>query len=143
MRTKLAAAGLTLALSVGGTVLATTAGAITAPPASRTASVMAPGFYAGGTWQLYQSNGFTVTLNLTQDSSGSLYGSGYYGGTSGTVEYGAVVDGTSIYFTIGWSNGARGRYTGSLGSDRRLSGLAYDLNNPSAQASWSTTRVFY
>ncbi|WKU47796.1 hypothetical protein Q3V23_29180 [Streptomyces sp. VNUA116] len=143
MRNRLAAVSLALALGIGGVAVAPGAGAATVHSTPRPVAVAAPGFYAGGTWELYQSNGFTVTLNLTQDGGGHLYGSGYYGGTSGTVEYGAVVDGTSIYFTIGWSNGARGRYTGSLGSDRRLSGLTYDLNNPSSQASWSTTRVFY
>ncbi|MFJ4686706.1 hypothetical protein [Streptomyces sp. NPDC088789] len=143
MRPRIATAGLALALAVSGLALAPSA--VAAPAASSAAPsaiTLAPGFYAGGTWQLHQSNGPVVTVNLTQDSSGRLYGSGYYGGTSGTIEYGAVVDGTSITFVLSWSNGARGRYTGNLGADRRLSGITFDLNRPSNQASWSTTRTF-
>ncbi|MFF9896824.1 hypothetical protein [Streptomyces longispororuber] len=105
--------------------------------------MQAPGFYAGGIWQLHQSNGITVTLDLAQDSAGNLYGSGRWGNVAGTVERGSAVDGTNIYFTIAWSNGPRGRYTGSLSADRRLSGLTYDANNPGGgQATWYTTQVF-
>ena len=147
MRTKLAAAGLTLALAlaIGGTALSVPAAVAAAPSAAsaaeRTATITSPGFYAGGTWQLYQSNGIAVTLNVTQDGGGRLYGTGVFGGTVGTIEQGAV-DGTAIYFTIGWSNGSKGRYTGSLGPDRRLSGTTFDLNNPTHQATWSTSRTF-
>ncbi|MEV4002922.1 hypothetical protein [Actinomadura sp. NPDC049753] len=42
----------------------------------------------------------------------------------------------------GWFNGTRGRYDGSLGGDRRLSGITFDLNHPSSQATWSTSRTF-
>ncbi|MQS38988.1 hypothetical protein [Streptomyces katsurahamanus] len=143
MRTKLAKAGLALALAVSGLALAPAAGAAPAAPSAAPGAIaLAPGFYAGGTWQIYQSNRQVVTVNVTQDSSGRLYGSAYHGSTSATIEYGAVVDGTSISFNLSWSNGARGRYTGNLGADRRLSGITFDLNHPSSQATWSTTRVF-
>ncbi|GHI40660.1 hypothetical protein [Streptomyces violascens] len=143
MRTKLAVAGLTLALSIGGIALAPATSAVTGSSVARAATATVPSFFAGGTWMLYQSNGPVVTLNLTQDGSGQLYGSASCcGSVVGTIEYGAAVDGTSISFTIAWSNGSRGRYTGSLGADRRLSGFTFDLNNPSSQATWSTSRVF-
>ncbi|MEU5979282.1 hypothetical protein [Streptomyces sp. NPDC047315] len=143
MRTKFAKAGVALALAVSGLALAPAAEA--APAASSAAPravTLAPGFYAGGTWQLHQSNGQVVTVNVTQDSIGRLYGSAYSGSTSATIEYGALVDGTSINFNLSWSNGARGRYTGHLAADRRLSGHTYDLNRPTSQASWATTRFF-
>ncbi|AZK93831.1 MULTISPECIES: hypothetical protein [Streptomyces] len=143
MRTKLATAGLALALAVSGLALAPAAQAAPAAPlAAPGAKALAPGFYAGGTWQIHQSNGYTVTVNLTQDSSGRLYGSGSSGSTAGTIEYGAVVDGNAISFILRWSNGSRGRYTGNLGLDRRLSGISVDLSRPTNWASWVTTRTF-
>ncbi|MEU7827621.1 MULTISPECIES: hypothetical protein [unclassified Nonomuraea] len=77
-------------------------------------------------------------MNVTQDGNGRLFGTASWPGGVGTIEEGAV-DGTHIFFTIGWSNGPRGRYEGSLGPDRRLSGTTFDLNNPSHQATWATT----
>ncbi|MFF3556819.1 hypothetical protein ACWD4V_30055 [Streptomyces tsukubensis] len=143
MRTKLATAGLALALAVSGLALAPAAQA--APAASSAAPgavALAPGFYAGGIWQIHQSNGHAVTVNLGQDGSGRLWGTGSSGGTFGTIEEGAVVDGTSISFILRWPNGSRGRYTGNPGFDRRLSGITFDLSRPWNQASWATTRTF-
>lgn len=141
MRTKLAAAGLTLLLGIGGLALAPAAGATTVASAPRAALAAAPGFDPSGTWQLVQSNDATPTLNVTQDGSGRLFGTASYSNVVGTIETGSV-DGSSISFTIGWSNGTRGRYTGSLGFDRRLSGTTFDLNNPGSQATWFTPRTF-
>ncbi|WP_433367874.1 hypothetical protein [Streptosporangium sp. CA-115845] len=141
MNSKLAAVSLGLALSIGGIAQSRAAGADATPFALRTVTVTAPGFYAGGTWRLYQSNGFTVTLNLTQDSSGRFFGTASYPGAVGTIEQGSV-DGRGIFFIIAWANGAKGRYAGTLGSDKRLSGTSSDLNHPSSQATWFTTRVF-
>ncbi|GAA1536629.1 hypothetical protein GCM10009678_18800 [Actinomadura kijaniata] len=78
---------------------------------------------------------------MTQDGSGRLYGSASSSAGAGTIEQGAV-EGTGISFTIGWSFGSRGRYVGSLGPDRRLSGTAYDLTIPSSQATWISDRTF-
>ncbi|MDH6128260.1 hypothetical protein [Kitasatospora sp. GP82] len=135
----LAAVAVAALLAFAGAAPATAA----APSSARraVAVVAAAGFNAGGTWQLHQSNGFAVTLDVTQDGSGRLYGTASAGGTVGTIEEGSV-DGASIFFTIGWSNGSKGRYTGSLGPDRRLSGTTFDLNNPSSQATWFTDRTF-
>lgn len=82
-----------------------------------------------------------MTVNVVQDVNGRLFGTASYSGGVGTIEEGSV-DGASIFFTIGWSDGARGRYTGSLGPDRRMSGTTFDQNNPSHQATWFTTRTF-
>jgi hypothetical protein len=141
MRTKLAAAGLTLVLGISGLALAPAAGATTVVSAPRAAIAAAPGFDAGGTWQLVQSNHTTATLNVTQDASGRLFGTASYSDAVGTIENGSV-DGPNISFTIGWSNGLRGRYTGSLGFDRRLSGTTFDLTHPGSQATWFTPRTF-
>ena len=141
MRTKLATAGLALVLGGVGLALAPAASAAGVSSASRTAGVAAPEFSVNGRWQFVQSGGITVTMNVTQDSSGRLFGTASWSGAVGTIEEGAV-EGRNIFFTVGWSNGARGRYTGSLGPDRRLSGTTFDLNNPTHQANWVTTRTF-
>ncbi|MEV6008653.1 hypothetical protein AB0M29_17780 [Streptomyces sp. NPDC051976] len=144
MRTKLAAAALLVALGAGGVAMAPTADAATAPAHAAhliAAPAAVPGFYAGGSWPLYQSNGPVVTMNLAQSPDGTLYGSASFSGAVGTVISGSV-DGTSIYFVVSWSNGALGRYTGTLGPDRRLSGYTFDVNHPSVQAGWHTNRTF-
>lgn len=143
MRNQLAAAGLSLALGAGG--LALTPATVHAAPARsaghHTAPLAAPAFNASGSYQIFQSNSTTVNVNLSQDGSGNLFGSATAGGTVATVETGAV-DGTSISFILDWNTGSRGRYTGSLGSDRRLSGTTVDLTHPGSQATWFTTRTF-
>jgi hypothetical protein len=143
MRTKLATTALLLALGVGGVALAPAAGAVgtDARHSASQSAALAPAFSAAGSWQLYQSNGFTVTLNVAQDGNGALYGSATDGSSVGTIQAGSV-DATSIYFVIGWSNGATGRYTGSLGPDRRLSGTTFDVNHPTSQATWYTNQTF-
>ena len=141
MNTKSVAVSLALALSVGGVAQARAASADATPSAPQTVAVAAPGFYAGGVWQLHQRGGTVVTLDLTQDGSGRLYGSASYSGGDGTVRVGRV-DGLGIFFIIRWRNGAEGRYEGRLGADRRLSGTTFDLRTPSSQATWFTTRSF-
>ncbi|MER6386118.1 hypothetical protein ACWDBD_47550 [Streptomyces sp. NPDC001118] len=135
----LTAMAVAVLLSVTGIGVAAPASATTVT-ASRTISVRSAGFYAGGVWDIYQSNAF-LTVNLTQDGGGNLYGSAVQGDMVGTLLNGAV-DGQNIYFTISWSNGAVGRYTGVRGADGRLSGTTFDLNNPASQATWVTSRTF-
>ncbi|WP_339155973.1 hypothetical protein [Actinomadura luteofluorescens] len=140
---KLAATALTLAAGAGGLALLPSAAlaAPAAPPSAPGRVLGAPAFNAGGTYRLFQSNGAEPQVNVTQDGSGRLFGTASVGGAVGTIEQGAV-EGASISFTIGWSDGARGRYVGSLGSDRRLTGITFDLTHPSSQATWFTDRTF-
>ncbi|MGK5553261.1 hypothetical protein ACSNOI_16745 [Actinomadura kijaniata] len=140
MLTKLTTAGLALVLGVSGPGLAPAAVAAPAAPAQDGAAAV-PAFNASGNYQLFQSRGGTTRVNVTQDRSGRLYGSASSSAGVGTIEQGEV-EGTSISFTIGWSFGSRGRYVGSLGSDRRLSGTTFDLTNPSSHATWITDRTF-
>ncbi|MGI5205567.1 hypothetical protein ACQEU6_28800 [Spirillospora sp. CA-108201] len=143
MITKLTATALALAVGAGGLALSPgPALAASAAPASAPSRVLAaPSFNASGVYQLFQSNGAAPRVNVTQDAGGRLFGSASFSDTVGTIEEGAV-EGTGISFTIGWSNGSRGRYVGSLGSDRRLTGTTFDLTHPSSQATWFTDRTF-
>src|SRR5512142_603285 len=79
-----------------------TAQAATASNASKTALTAAPGFYAdgtwrfnvAGTWQVYQSNGATVTLAVTQYGR-RFGGTASYAGSTGVIQQG-LVDGPRI-----------------------------------------------
>ncbi|NDU75413.1 hypothetical protein GWI34_22710 [Actinomadura sp. DSM 109109] len=143
MRRKIATSALALALSASGPALAPTAAhaAPAAPATAPSGALAAPAFNAGGIYTIFQSRGGNVQVNVTQDGAGRLFGSAVSGSTVGTIETG-LVNGFTIFFVIGWSNGTRGRYDGSLGADRRLSGITFDLSNPSSQATWSTSRTF-
>lgn len=143
MRRKIVTTVLALAVSASGPALTPTA-ANAAPAAPATApsrALAAPAFNASGIYTIFQSRGGNVQVNVTQDGAGRLFGSAVYGSTAGTIEAGSV-DGFTIFFIIGWFNGTRGRYDGSLGGDRRLSGISVDLNHPTSQATWFTSRTF-
>ncbi|GAA2285133.1 hypothetical protein GCM10010402_48340 [Actinomadura luteofluorescens] len=141
MRRKIVTTALALALSASGPALTPTAANAAAPATAPSRALAAPAFNASGIYTIFQSRGGNVQVNVTQDGAGRLFGSAVYGSTAGTIEAGSV-DGFTIFFIIGWFNGTRGRYDGSLGGDRRLSGITFDLNHPSSQATWSTTRTF-
>ncbi|MFE2549825.1 hypothetical protein ACFXGI_14930 [Streptomyces sp. NPDC059355] len=132
------AAALILSAAGAGLTAPASAAPANAPSAVRQARVAA--FNATGVWTIYQSNA-TVRVDLRQDGSGNLFGSTSSGNTVGTVQEGSVT-GNDIYFVVQWNHGPKGRYTGSLGQDRRLSGLTVDLNNPSSQATWRSDRTF-
>ncbi|MFC9299497.1 hypothetical protein ACFTWH_35935 [Streptomyces sp. NPDC057011] len=138
-RKLLTATAVALLLSVAGAGLAAPASG--APTATAVREVRVPPAYnAGGVWYLFQTNA-TVRVDLRQDSEGNLYGTVSSGDTVGTLRDG-YVEGESIYFTVGWSHGPVGRYTGVRGPDHRLSGTTFDLTNPSSQSTWRTDRMF-
>ncbi|MES9609853.1 hypothetical protein [Actinomadura sp. NPDC000929] len=141
MLPKIATAALALALSASGLALTPTAADAAAPATPPSRALAAPAFNAAGVYTIFQSRGGNIQVNVTQDGAGRLFGSAVYGSTAGTIETGSV-DGFNIFFIIGWFNGTRGRYDGSLGGDRRLSGITVDLNHPGSQATWFTSRTF-
>ncbi|MEV4558426.1 hypothetical protein AB0K51_15755 [Kitasatospora sp. NPDC049285] len=91
-------------------------------------------------WDVFQTNA-TVRVDITQDGNGNLFGTASSGSTVATPKDGAV-DGDSIHFTLYWSHGPVGRYTGNRGTDGRLSGTTVDLTNPGSQSTWFTERTF-
>uniref|UniRef100_A0AAU2JS67 Uncharacterized protein n=1 Tax=Streptomyces sp. NBC_00049 TaxID=2903617 RepID=A0AAU2JS67_9ACTN len=139
-RTLLTTTAAAVLLSVAGAGLAAPASGATTATRSAAQQVRAPAFNAGGVWYLYQTNA-TVRVDLSQDASGRLFGTVSSGNTVGTLRDGSV-NGNDIYFTVGWSHGPVGRYTGVRGADGRLSGTTVDLTNPSSQATWFTERTF-
>ncbi|MEU5237611.1 hypothetical protein ACH4UR_18195 [Streptomyces lydicus] len=144
MRVRLVTAAVALSVALGGTVLAAPAAQAAAHRASvaPVAKAASAGFNVGGIWTVYQSNSSNATLSVTQDAQGKLTGIARTGSTTtGTIEQG-FVDGSYIYFVIAWSDGSKGRYIGSRGTDGRLSGVTSDLAHPSSQATWYTTWTF-
>jgi hypothetical protein len=109
-----------------------------------------PAHNFGGTWSLRQSNGFVVTLVLTQngrDISGTAsYNAGRNGIARGTVSgkawrtngsggWPSNVDNFQI--EIAW-NGAVGVYRGTASwAEGILNGQTYQKDKPSARANWT------
>jgi len=95
-----------------------------------------------GAWSLVQSNGFTVEVDIAQarDPSGNLadgplHGSAHQVGGGETNLYGAL-NGDSLEFRVDWPNGAVGQYSGNFDAGGNLSGVTYDVTNPTSQATW-------
>ncbi|MFJ4206605.1 hypothetical protein ACIP2Y_44350 [Streptomyces sviceus] len=87
-----------------------------------------------GNWDVHQTNGATVHMNLDQDHAGNVSGDAFVNGVHGGCQ--GFVRGDDFLVTIEWDNGPKGRYTGHLGLDLRLSGETVDINNPGSTATW-------
>jgi hypothetical protein len=85
-----------------------------------------------------------MTLTLAQDSAGDISGTAVTltNGLNGTIAGGSKVDGTYIIFTIDWSDGKVGEYTGALQYGATLYGNTLDLGNTSISATWYTDQKF-
>lgn len=102
-----------------------------------------------GIWNIKQSNGYTVQVNIDQPKSGNVVLDGNLTGTAqeftplGTdisnpnqrLEDGKL-DGDSFVIRIDWGNNTLGHYSGNFDPFGRLSGVTYDELNPHAQATW-------
>jgi hypothetical protein len=108
-----------------------------------------PAHNFGVTWSLRQSNGFTVTMNLKQNSRGEITGTATAnarnGVSRGTVtgrawrQNGASWQSTVDHFQveIAW-NGPTGVYKASASwSEGILRGETYQKDKPSARAGWT------
>ena len=96
-------------------------------------------------WRAIQSNGPVVNLVL-QQTGNNLRGKAYYSkfiygrdvNITGPVD--GSIKGNSIRFTIFWSDGAVGAYSGVIGSTGRIEGFGYDKRNPKSRAAWYSQR---
>jgi len=90
-------------------------------------------FSVAGIWDITQSNGFKGKFNLQQDLDGRLTGTATWGGhLSGTVE--GRISGSTVEFTINYSNGISGIYKGTLSQDgtKIVNGTSISSTNESA-----------
>jgi hypothetical protein len=90
-----------------------------------------------GTWTIEQSNGWRTDVTLTQNGS-ELSGTAR---TSAGLdedfsqELDGTVSGTNFALNITWPQ-ARGRYEGTFQPDGTLTGVTFDVQHPSSQATW-------
>ena len=104
-----------------------------------------PIMQVGGIWDISQSNGFRVNMNVTQNGehlSAQATQMGH-GITSTSAE--GTVTGGHFDMTIDWPNGTRGRYTGDFKQGHfggpnqgHLEGRTVDLLHPGSSASWQS-----
>jgi hypothetical protein len=90
-----------------------------------------------GRWQMQQTNGFTVTVNLVQKGT-KILGRATTS-TAGTHDVRGNVHGDDLYLDVTWSLETRGIYRGKIGSSGRIEGTTYDKENPGSRAKWFST----
>jgi hypothetical protein len=89
-----------------------------------------------GQWTITQSNGFEVVFDIVQAPNGDLRGSGRVVGGREANGRGKL-SGDSFVFTVDWNgNGRGGRYSGQFDPAGHLSGVTFDLDHPTSQATW-------
>lgn len=100
-----------------------------------------------GIWDIVQSNNYRVRVNIIQTQFDGGPGDGDLTGTAqeftphGTdvsdqnISSGTL-SGDSFVIQIDWMNGSVGKYSGFFDPTGHLGGVTYDINNPSAQATW-------
>jgi len=111
---------------------------------------MGPFLQVGGEWDIVQSNGFRVRINITQDQDRLSAFASHSNGSVQSSEAKGSVRGPDFEMTITWKNGTKGLYTGTLTHgpftpppQGFLKGRTKDLNNPGSEANWeSEGRVF-
>jgi hypothetical protein len=103
----------------------------------------------GGSWDIIQSNGYRVNVNLTQDgpnvsgSARTLDNKLSSGGVTGTV------DGSSIHLLIPWTPNSEGKYDGSWTANTvgdgsgYLKGTTCDQHHLEVCASWSSEGITF
>ncbi|MFC8434914.1 hypothetical protein [Streptomyces sp. NPDC057253] len=97
-------------------------------------------FNVKGGWEIVQSSGHVVSMDVRSQQSGGRFDIGY--NTAREVHSGngrindAWTSDSECVFLIVWDNGARGRYSGRFDFQGRLTGMCHDEAHPSAVASW-------
>lgn len=111
---------------------------------------MGPFLQVGGRWEMVQSNGFRVVMDVTQEENRLSAHAWHSAGRVESKEAVGSVNGPHFEMTITWNNDTKGHYTGEWSHGPYtapplgyLKGHTQDLNNPSSCASWeSDGRVF-
>jgi hypothetical protein len=90
-----------------------------------------------GTWTIEQSNGWRTDVTLTQNGS-ELSGTARTSAGEDedfSQELDGTVSDTNFALNITWPQ-ARGRYEGTFQPDGTLTGVTFDVQHPSSQATW-------
>ncbi len=100
-----------------------------------------------GIWNIVQSNGYRVQVNIEQTENNGVLADGNLTGFASEFTphgtdisdqrlFSGTLSGNSFVIDIDWMNNTIGRYSGSFDPAGQLSGVTFDLNTPSAQATW-------
>lgn len=93
-----------------------------------------------GDYSLRQANGFTVLFRSNgPNAGGSATALDSSGKTAMTGTVSGGINGTRIDFTIRWSSGPRGHYTGDINGDGFARGTTVDEANPGPITNWGAT----
>ena len=91
-----------------------------------------------GTWEIKQSNGYSITVVVVKKSSGFEVTSPTGGGGLGSGN----VSGNDFFMEIGWYGLSNdGVYRGKISSSGRISGTTYDAVHPESKAKWFSASV--
>jgi hypothetical protein len=106
---------------------------------------MGPFLQVGGQWDIRQSNGFRVSINITQVGDQLSAFASHSNGSVQSTEAKGFVRGPDFDMTITWDNRTKGHYTGKLTHGPFtpppkgfLKGHTVDLANPGSQADWES-----
>jgi hypothetical protein len=97
------------------------------------------GFDVSGSWNLHQSNGADVAMNVGRGPSPD--GTATHDGINGHFNQAELTE-HEFHFVIRWDNGPIGDYVGTFGIDGRLRGQTFDATNPHTQALWHSEKQF-
>jgi hypothetical protein len=96
-----------------------------------------------GLWEILQTNNFILPVKVgpVDQQSGSfnvdaLEGQEITGNGSGNV------DGDFVHFTIKWTNGTQGAYSGAFDSQGVINGSTFDVAHPTSIAGWKSSQSF-
>jgi hypothetical protein len=105
-----------------------------------------------GVWEIWQSNGYKVRVEIAQPRfnnelvDGDLTGSAQEITPHGTqiadvrLQMGRLT-GNSFTMVVDWGNNSIGQYNGTFDLFNGLSGVTFDQNNQSAQATWVRVNI--
>ena len=106
---------------------------------------MGPFLQVGGEWDIVQTNGARVRINIVQDQDRLSAFASHHNGSVQSIEAIGFVQGPNFEMTITWDNGTKGFYTGKLTHGPYtppplgyLKGHTKDLNNPGTEADWES-----
>jgi hypothetical protein len=111
---------------------------------------MGPFLQVGGEWDIARTNGFRVSVNISQREDKLSAFASHSAGRVQSTEAPGFVAGPNFQMTITWDNGTQGLYTGKLTHGPFtpppigfLKGHTKDLTHPGSEADWeSDGRVF-
>jgi hypothetical protein len=108
-----------------------------------------------GAWQIVQSNGYRVNVDITQPvevsvepvagqvrlpTDGVLTGTAHeitpHGTDVSQQSLNGQLNGDSFQIVVDWHNGTIGQYNGTFDPFGNLSGVTFDTRTPTAQATW-------